>query len=361
MQTGDPPAPRPDHLHIASYNVKWFSHLFDALDRPYDDDAPSARYQISRGAQMRAIGTVFRALDADGIMIIEGPDTSNTRSTIRALEAFAARFALRAHRAVHGFASSTEQEIAFLYDPERLAVRHAPMGEATSTPEHAARFDGTFRYDLDTDSKPESIRFSKPPLELALELPDGAALRMIGVHAKSKNPHGATDAAAALRISIANRRKQLAQCIWLRARVEAHLRRSEDLIVLGDFNDGPGLDEFEKLFGKSGVEVVLGQDAPPELRLYDPHALMALGGRMGFAPTSSRFYLRPQQRYFEALLDFIMVSPKLAQRLPEWRIWHPFNDPLIAADPGLREAILTASDHFPVSLQLPLSEQSGAV
>ena len=41
----------------------------------------------------------------------------------------------------------------------------------------------------------------------------------------------------------------MAQCIWLRQRVNQHLKVNEDLIVLGDFNDGPGLDEFEKLFG----------------------------------------------------------------------------------------------------------------
>ena len=44
---------------------------------------------------------------------------------------------------------------------------------------------------------------------------------MIGVHLKSKAPHGARDNAQAMQIAIANRRKQLAQAIWLRARVEA--------------------------------------------------------------------------------------------------------------------------------------------
>lgn len=339
-------------LRLATYNVEWFTNLFDELDRPYTDDAPSSRYQISRGAQMAALGLVFRAMDADGIMIIEGPDTTAQRSTVRALENFAARFGLRAHRAVHGFSSETEQEIAFLYDPLRLSATHDPVGDATGKKglSASARFDGTYRYDLDADKAPDTIRFSKPPLELALRLPNGMPLRLIGVHAKSKNPYGATDAASTLRISIENRRKQLGQCIWLRARVEEHLHRGDDLIVMGDFNDGPGLDEFEKLFGKSGVEIVLGLDAPPEMRLADPHAAMALRSRVGFSPTTSRFYLAPQKRYFEALLDFVMLSPRLMGLNPDWRIWHPFNDPFVMNSPDLREAVLQASDHFPVTV-----------
>lgn len=349
-----PAAPRP--LRIATWNVEWFDKLFDDLGRGYEDDQPAARYGIGRGTQFGAIGIVLTAMDADGIMIIEGPDTTSRRSTVRALENFAAKFELRTRRAIHGFSSETEQEIAFLYDPDVMTPRHDPMGDPTGKKGSATapRFDGAFRYDIDADSTPDTIRFSKPPLELAVTLADGRAMRLIGVHAKSKNPHGATDEASALRISIENRRKQLVQCIWLRERVKEHLAQGEDLIVLGDFNDGPGLDEFEKLFGKSGVEIVLGHDDEPELRLFDPHANMALCSRMGFCPTTARFYLSPQKRYFEALLDFVMVSPGLMARRPEWRIWHPFQDPHIMATPELREALLQASDHFPVSVEIPL-------
>ncbi len=216
----------------------------------------------------------------------------------------------------------------------------------------APRFDGTFRYDLDTDTAPELIRFSKPPLEIALT-GRGLSLRLIGVHAKSKAPHGAETREEIMRLSIENRRKQLAQCIWLRARVEEHLARGDRLLVMGDFNDGPGLDEFEKLFGRSGVEIVMGCDKSSPFRLREPHAELALQSKVGISPTTARFYLKPQRRYFEALLDFVMVSPNLAARMPDWRIWHPFNDPGVMAVPELREALLQASDHFPVTIDIP--------
>ncbi|MDP3263668.1 MAG: endonuclease [Tabrizicola sp.] len=340
-------------MRLATYNVEWFNALFDDRGRLLADNGPSARYKTTRAEQLGALGIVFTALDADAITIIEAPDTNGHRSTVTALENFARQFDLRARQALIGFASDTEQEIACLYDPDRLTIVHDPQGAPSTShgSSDAPRFDGTFRYDLDADMVHETIRFSKPPLEMAVTTSGGTRLRLIGVHAKSKNPYGANSREAQLRLSIENRRKQLAQCLWLRQRVEAHLAAGDSLVVMGDFNDGPGIDEFEKLFGHSGVEIVLGtEDAP---RLYDPHAAMALQSRVALAPTTARFYIAPQKRFFEALLDFIMVSPDLAARQPDWRIWHPFNDPGVMAVPDLREALLQASDHFPVTIDLP--------
>lgn len=350
----------PGHLRLATYNVEWFNALFDDRGRLLGDMQPSARYKISRAEQIGALGIVFTALDADGVMIIEAPDNNSRRSSVVALETFARQFGLRARKAVHGFASETEQEICFLYDPDVLSVIHDPKGDPTGKKgsRRAPRFDGVYQYDLDTDTAPELIRFSKPPLELSVRGPRGLHLRLIGVHAKSKAPHGADGADAVMRLSIENRRKQLAQCIWIRARVEEHLAHGDPVVVLGDFNDGPGLDEYEKLFGRSGVEIVMGCDGAAPLRLREPHAEMALRSKVGLTPTTARFYLAPAKRYFEALLDFIMVSPDLAARNPDWRIWHPFNDPSVMAVPELREALLQASDHFPVTVDLALPPQA---
>lgn len=350
-----PPDPAPPKLRIATYNVEWFNGLFDDAGKLMADNARSARYKISRAEQLAALGIVFTAMDADGVMIIEAPDTGSRRKTTTALENFARHFGLRTTRALHGFTSETEQEIAFLYDPVRLTAAHMPMGAPPNSadPLGVPRFDGVFRHDLNVDAHPERIRFSKPPLEVALtDRLTGQAMRLIGVHAKSKSPHGARNPDQVSRIAIENRRKQLAQCLWLRARVETQLALGDRLIVLGDFNDGPGLDEYEKLFGKSGIEIVMGLDASLDQQLTDPHAQMILGRKLGVAPTSARFYDTVKKRYFQALLDFILVSANVAPAAPVWRIWHPLDDPDCWRVPELRDALLTASDHFPVTLDL---------
>jgi hypothetical protein len=49
-----------------------------------------------------------------------------------------------------------------------------------------------------------------------------------------------------------------------------------------------------------------------------------------------------------------MISPGLMGLSPRWRIWHPFDDAACFADTALREALLAASDHFPVTLDIAL-------
>ncbi len=332
-------------MRIATYNVEWFHTLFDDAGGLLHNDGWSARRNVTRAMQIDALVRVFQALDADAVLVVEAPDCSRGRDGVAALTSFAAHAGLRARAVCMGFENETQQEIMLLYDPDVITARHDPT--ALGVP----LFNAEFRIDLDIDATEDVVRFSKPPLEVALSTPIGD-LRLIGAHVKSKAPHGARDEAHAMRLAIANRRKQLAQCIWLRRRIEAHLAEGTPMIVAGDLNDGPGLDEYEALFGRSGLEIVLGSEAEPALRLYDPHAARALQSRVSAAPTTARFFLSHEGRFLQALLDYVMISPDLRARAGRWHIWHPFDDPACWGDPALRDALLTASDHFPVSLDL---------
>ena len=330
-------------MRIATYNVEWFSNLFDDAGALQDDGAWSGRHGVRRHQQTEALGIVFTALDADAVMIIEAPDSHRRRDGVKALENFAQKMGLRTTAAIQGFVNQTQQEISLLYDPKVMTARHDPQGEP--------QFDQAYQIDLDVDAALDDVRWSKPPLELAVETRAGARFRMIGVHAKSKAPYGARGRDEEMRIAIANRRKQLAQCIWLRERIEDHLDAGDPLIVLGDFNDGPGLDEYERLFGRSGVEIVIGGE--DETQLFDPHAAVVMQRRMGsMMPTSARFWIK--DRWMQTLLDYVMVSPDLRQKAGRWCIWHPMDEPICAKTPVVRDALLTASDHFPVSVDLDL-------
>jgi hypothetical protein len=340
-------------MRIATYNVEWFHALFDPEGALLRDDARSGRQGVTRAEQIDALVTVFRALDADAILVVEAPDISRRNDGVTALRAFAAEAGLRARAVLSGFPNETQQELMLLYDPDVIAARHDPLGPVAGKHgrAEAPRFDTTFRIDLDIDAREDVVTFSKPPLEAALTTPLGE-MRLIGCHVKSKAPHGARNADEAMSLAIANRRKQLAQCIWLRRRVEEHLAAGDRLILAGDLNDGPGLDEYERLFGRSGVEVVVGRDAEPAMRLFDPHAARALQSRIAAQPGTARFYIAGEDRWLSALLDYIMVSPALRPLARRWRIWHPFDDPACWRDADLRTALLHASDHFPVTVDL---------
>ena len=121
--------------------------------------------------------------------------------------------------------------------------------------------------------------------------------------------------------------------------------------VLVDLIDGAVRDEYEKLFWGSAVEITPGHG---KAELYDPHASKALFRRIGVQPTTARCYIPKDDRFRQALLDYVMVSPDLRAKARRWRIWHPFDDPVCWNTLELREALLTASDHFPVTLDLDL-------
>ncbi len=334
-------------IRLATYNIEWFASLFDADDDLMFSNKWSGRHDVTKGQQIAALGKVFRRLGADAIMIIEAPNTGQGQSTVRALENFARHFNLRQNKALIGFENETQQEIALLYDPKKLTARHDPVTN------NAPAFDQSFEVDLGIDDTTDKVVFSKPPLEVLMTTRKGQDFRLIGVHAKSKAPHGARNEKEQTNSSIANRRKQLAQCKWLRARIEHHIDVGENLIVLGDFNDGPGLDQYEAVYGISSVEIVVGDKNQPDKQLSDPHANAALLPFLMPVSTTSRFYNHASKMYLNALLDYIMVSkPILDSFAPNWTIWHPFDNPKCFDNGKLRNALLTASDHFPVTVDL---------
>ena len=326
-------------MRVATYNVEWFAHLFDKDDQLLADDGWSGRYGVTRVQQIEALAKVFTALDADIVLIVEAPNTGKRQSTVRALDHFVQAFDLRTRRALMGFANDTHQEIAVLYDSDRVQLRHDPRGDETGKKgsAEAPRFDGTFRIDLDIDATEDLVRFSKPPLELVVQTAAGSQFRMIGVHLKSKAPHGARTRDEVIRRSIANRRTQLAQAIWLHERVE--------VILLGDLNDGPGLDEFENLFGRSSVEILL------DAGLYDPHPYAT---EQGQEQVTARFENPETGSVLEALLDYILVTSSIQDRHPEWKIWHPDHCAECRGLPELQEALRLASDHYPVTMDVDL-------
>ncbi|MBO9411231.1 MULTISPECIES: endonuclease/exonuclease/phosphatase family protein [unclassified Ruegeria] len=332
-------------MRLATYNIEWFANLFDRQDKLIVDDSWSGRHNITKAEQVEAIAKVLTALDADAILIVEAPNTGKTQNTVRALQRFAEAFDLRTSHAVMGFANDTHQELSLMYDPMAMTVNHDPKGTGDKS---APRFDGVFHIDLDIDATEDRVRFSKPPMELLVRTPAGGRFRLIGAHLKSKAPHGAENRDEAIRISIANRRKQLAQAVWLSRRVGAHLDAAEPVILMGDLNDGPGLDEFENLFGRSSVEILL------QAGLFDPHAVEAYADQPGSLFSTARFARPTEGEYLEALLDYIMISEELRACSPQWRIWHPFHDPACLAVTDLHQALLTASDHFPVTLDIDL-------
>ncbi len=104
-------------MRLATYNVEWFTNLFDQDDKLVLDDSWSSRYNITKTQQINALGSVFKAVNADGVMIIEAPNAGMKSSCVDALEGFAKHFGLRQNKAVVGFRNDTQQESPFFMIP----------------------------------------------------------------------------------------------------------------------------------------------------------------------------------------------------------------------------------------------------
>ncbi|WP_102107534.1 endonuclease/exonuclease/phosphatase family protein [Oceaniglobus roseus] len=330
-------------MRIMSYNIEWFDDLFEP-DNSMKADATSAK-------RFDAIAQVIRTLDPDLIGITEGPNTTTTtgmRDTVSALEGFAAAKGLRTAKAVIGFPSPGRQEIAALWDPAVLAATHAPGGRAgsrTSPP-----FDESFEIDSDADGIREVYRHYRPPLELSVTRADGGPpFRAMVVHAKSKGIFTAMDRIHYERTSDRNRRKLFAECSSIRRRVDDWLAEGTAVVVMGDINDGPGFDYYEGRFGRSAVELIMGDLFSPDGILRN-HVGPPEWGRFGWEPSTARFRDIFTGDTVNALIDHILASRHLTPAgTGAARVWNPFQSE--EAKP-LKEALMAASDHFPVTLDI---------
>jgi len=331
-------------LRICSYNIEWFNHLFST-----DNSLKNGQKERER---LTAIKNVLSSIDSDFVGIVEAPNTTKDRqqSTIKKLENFAQFASLRTRKALIGFISKGEQEIAALYDPNKLTVSHDPGGDANL--EKNPPFNGRFYFDTDDDRIQEVYEHYRPPLEAHVRVNGTSTeFNVIIAHTKTKGIFSSMDILHWERESMRNRLKLCAECEWIRRRVDEWLDATRDVIVMGDFNDGAGMDFYERRLGRSAMEIVVGDIFNPEkiLRSFKSKPKWT---KDGWKPSSTRFKDRVTEDYVNVLIDHILVSYNFpGEDSATYRIWNPFEDEDAET---LQDDLLKASDHFPVTLDLNL-------
>ena len=331
-------------LNFAVYNVEWMKRLFDP-----DGNVKETGDEAERSA---ALARVFEVIDADVIGIVEGPDTtaSGTRLSTTQLENWVAHHGLPAnYRAVHGFTSGGQQELCALYKSDVVDVTHVPTKAAAKHP-----FDQPFLVDTTDNLIKEHYAHFRPPLELSIREPGGGEelARAIVAHAKSKGIFDKVDMARFVQLSERNRKKLYAECLSIRERADQWLEDEpgRPVIVAGDINDGFGMDTYEQKFAKSAVDLLLGDVWQPEGIL--KHVLpKPTAGRYGWSPNTSRFTDKGTGDTVNVLIDHILVSRDVP--VVDVRLWNPFYDHKDEAKnaevTGVKDELLSASDHFPIS------------
>ncbi len=104
-----------------------------------------------------------------------------------------------------------------------------------------------------------------------------------------------------------------------------------------------------KLFGRSAVEILMGEIFEPE-RLLKSHTGRPRWGRYGWEPSSASFRDSFTHDWVNVLIDHVLVSQQIpAHGAAPHKVWNPWQ--LDEAEP-IKKALLAASDHFPVTFDL---------
>ena len=289
-------------LKVAVYNVEWMTRLFDA-----NGSLKTSGPEAARAAQLAA---VVEKMAPDIIGIVEGPDTtvSGSRTASKQVETWASSHGLHSsYKAVHGFPSRGRQELCAMYRSDRLKVKFKPEKREPKHP-----FNEQFLVDTSDSLIQEAYEHYRAPLELqvlTLNSPVKEIARVIIAHTKSKGIFENVDIARFEQLSERNRKKLYAECLSIRERCDQWLTDvpERNVIVMGDINDGAGMDYYERRFSRSAVELLMGDPWSPDLQLKHVLSKPKIGPK-GWVPYSSDFRDTLTEYTVNVLIDHVLVS-----------------------------------------------------
>jgi endonuclease/exonuclease/phosphatase family metal-dependent hydrolase len=190
-------------------------------------------------------------------------------------------------------------------------------------------------------------------------LAKGQEFRILGLHLKSKGIFDAYEWSKWWQVADANRRKLLAQATQLRIGfidpfLQSEATKSVPLLVCGDINDGPGLDESEKRLFGSTVERLMGLVWFPDLCLRNAlfeGLTVRQQQQLQFEKLATTSFSDPifNGVWHRSWIDHILYSDNQTRPwVTQARI-----DEIIAGEKIWRK-YPSASDHFPISAVIEL-------
>jgi endonuclease/exonuclease/phosphatase family metal-dependent hydrolase len=340
---------------VCSFNVEWMNDWFTPDAEPQID----FRATFSRddhvndtAATATRTAAVIRAVDPDLLAICEGPSRPGE------LQLFVDTYLSDNGQPRYEFFlsdSGAQQRVGLLYKPGSVdSAQLAPHDEIE-------RLIDPWQSDVDGDAVLDEYHFTRTPLVLNLTI-GGNPLQVIVMHTKSnfinggralwENPATRQNYVVS---ALTNRRRISAEGMRVRTYLDARLAQdvATPILVLGDLNDGPGLDYFEELYLAHNVtDILVGSAFEPEWLFV--HAQHDVAADERYTAVFDDFVTDEANR--RVLLDHILVSPGLTdggglQRVPgSGRIRHVEYDAEVVNNGANRED--RPSDHRPVTVEL---------
>ncbi|MGK0291547.1 MAG: hypothetical protein ACI86H_003015 [bacterium] len=202
--------------------------------------------------------------------------------------------------------------------------------------------------DIDHDGIKEVCEFERKPLEGLFRIKGtDTTFMVILVATKSKGVFSVNDLINHQYLALANRKRLLAQSGKIRSRVDIVMDENPDLpiIVMGDFNDEPGMDSYERMLGASSIETVMGSIYKPKNILHNTLWHLSETRKKDLWTTEYPDLIVQNIALHKAWLDHIFISQNLLDDESPSKLKYIQDSGDIAkkdADSKL------ASDHYPI-------------
>lgn len=338
-------------MRIVNWNVEWMNDWFVGERRvAFRQDNPHRG--ITDVANLcKRVASVVNNLNPDILTIEEGP------SDIREMELFVETYLNDGQRNIFfdtfGGIDGRAQKIYTLV--KRGGKFKNP---AIATDALTLELQEPWESDIDGDYHLEGYEFTRQPLVIEGTMEDGGSkLKILILHTKSKYVHKGKSlwnnrdtrtqyVIAALK----NRRRISSEAMRVRKYLDDLLNQNKNslIVVTGDFNDGPGIDHFEKYYLTHNVtDILLGRTFYPNL-LFKHAFLEKVPEEQRYTAIFDDFIDNIQER--QLLLDHILVSPALSSKIQNSGIAHQEYDAETDNNASGRQQYV--SDHRPVYADL---------
>jgi len=208
--------------------------------------------------------------------------------------------------------------------------------------------------DIDQDGIKEVCEFERKPMEILFRLKGtDITFLVILVATKSKGVFSINDVINHQHLALANRKKLLAQSKKIRRRMDQLIDEQPNLplILMGDFNDEPGMDSYERILGASSIETVMGSVFDPDKILHNTMWYLNKTDRKKDLWTTEYPDLIVQNfGLHKAWLDHIFVSPNLLSESARFKYVMNSGEIILKDDDAKR-----ASDHYAIYCKFEVS------
>ena len=345
-------------MKIVTWNIEWMNHWFRGNSTPLwgskrtdPDGVVRGRYTEGESKiQASKASNVINSINPDLLCIQEGP------SSIEEMNLFISDYlsdgaGAALYEPIIGKDGSSQK----MYVLRRIAGPVSAIDYAIDQPTEDLMT--AWDADVNGDMFLQAYDFTRLPLVIEAEITGGRKLKVIVLHTKSKYVHGGEDKWNDLARrqefivdALLARRRISAEGFRLRTYLDALLQAdlNSPIVIVGDFNDGPGRDFFERSYLTHNVtDIVLGSTFYPALILTHPI--------LQHVPVPSQFTSRFDDYVDDIadrplLLDHILVSPSLKDDVTDAGIAH--NEHESEIDGSGSNRIERPSDHRPVWIEL---------